>query len=189
MKMKNIMKLSRLCLILAMLTNAGLASAQLYMMDNSIVTFFSDALIEDITATTKASQGLINASDKSFSFRVPIKTFEFAKDLMKEHFNENYMESEKFPYGTFKGTIDGNFDLTKNGVYEVVAKGVLGIHGVEQERSLPSKIFVEGSVVRLESVFIVKLVDHNIEIPQIVFQNIAEEIEVTVKSDLVPYKK
>jgi polyisoprenoid-binding protein YceI len=174
---------------LVLFAYAGTVKAQIYMLESANVRFFSDALIEDITATTTSVQGLINVSDKSFSFRIPIKTFEFAKDLMKEHFNENYMESEKYPYGTFKGSIAGNFDFTKNGVYEVTANGALNIHGVERERSLPSKLFVEGSVVRLESIFMVKLVDHDIEIPQIVFQNIAEEIEVTVKSDLIPYKK
>jgi len=164
-------------------------SAQIYMLENPSVRFFSDALIEDITATNTNAQGLVNFGDKSFSFRVPIKNFEFAKDLMKEHFNENYMESEKFPYGIFKGTINGNYDLSKDGTYEVTAEGVLTIHGVEQKRTLPSKLVVRGSAVSLESVFMVKLVDHDIEIPQLVFQNIAEEIEVTIKSNLVPYKK
>jgi len=186
--MKKTSKLT-FAVLLALFVCSGTARAQIYMLESSNVRFFSDALIEDITATTTSAQGLVNVADKTFSFRVPIKTFEFAKDLMKEHFNENYMESEKYPYGTFKGSVVGNFDFTKNGVYEVTAEGILSIHGVEQKRSLPSKLFVEGKVVRLESVFMVKLVDHDIEIPQIVFQNIAEEIEVTIKSDLVPYKK
>lgn len=164
-------------------------SAQIFMLDNSTIRFFSDALIEDITATNANAQGLINFGDKSFSFRVPIKNFEFAKELMKEHFNENYMESEKFPYGIFKGAINGNFDLSKDGTYEVTAEGVLTIHGVEQKRALPAKLIVQGNVLSLESVFLVKLVDHDVEIPQLVFQNIAEEIEVTIQSGLVPYKK
>lgn len=176
-----------LCLVL--LLSTAPVGAQILMMENSTIRFFSDALIEDITATTSGAQGLVNTSDKSFSFRVPIKSFEFAKDLMKEHFNENYMESEKHPYGTFKGSITGDFDVTKNGTYEVTADGQLNIHGIEQPRTLPARLIVDGKSVKLESVFMVKLVDHDIEIPQIVFQNIAEEIEVTVKSDLVPYKK
>jgi len=164
-------------------------SAQIYMLQNPSVSFFSDALIEDITATNTNAQGLVNFGDQSFTFRVPIKNFDFAKDLMKEHFNENYMESEKFPYGIFKGTINGSYDLSKDGTYEVTAEGVLTIHGVEQKRTLPSRLSVKGTSVNLESVFVVKLVDHDIEIPQLVFQNIAEEIEVKIKSDLVAYKK
>lgn len=164
-------------------------SGQIYMMENSTVRFFSDALIEDITAVNSNTQGLINFGDRSFSFRVPIKSFEFAKELMKEHFNENYMESHKHPYGAFKGSIKGQFDIEKNGTYEVTAEGILNIHGIDQPRSIPARLIVNGKSVKLESVFMVKLVDHEIEIPQIVFQNIAEEIEVTVKSDLAPYKK
>lgn len=104
---------------------------------------------------------------------------------MQEHFNENYMESGKFPNATFKGTIEGTFDLNKNGSYPVTAKGELDIHGIKQQRTIPATIEVKDKSVKISSKFKVKLADHKIEIPTIVFNKIAEEIEVSIQSDLV----
>lgn len=182
------MKLYKLT-VFAVLLLPGVLKAQIYSLDQPFVRFFSHAPMEDIEAVNHSTQGLINVKDNSFTFRVPIKGFKFAKALMQEHFNENYMESDKYPYGTFKGTIRGNYDITRDGVYEVEAAGKLNIHGIEQERTIPAKIVVEDGKPRLETIFNVKLEDHDIEIPKIVFHNIAEVIEVTVKSGLVLYKK
>lgn len=169
----------------------GLADlhAQIYSLHQPQIRFFSSAPLEDIEAVNQSAQGLLKIDDNTFTFRVPIKGFKFAKSLMQEHFNENYMESDKFPYGTYKGKIEGGYDLEKEGTYEVNTTGELKIHGVEQSRTLPAKIIVNDGEISIESVFSVKLVDHSIEIPTLVFQNIAEVIEVTVKSDLVLYKE
>ncbi len=183
-------KMKTTALIFTLLCCAATAlQAQIYSLSDPNIRFFSSAPLEDIEAVNKSGQGLINTGDNSFSFRIPIKGFKFAKQLMQEHFNENYMESDKFPYGTFKGNIEGNYDLQKSGTYEVNAIGTLNIHGVEQQRTLPAKLVVDGDKISLESVFNVKLEDHSIEIPTLVFQNIAEVIEVTVKSGLVLYSK
>jgi polyisoprenoid-binding protein YceI len=181
-------KVSYICLALAFLAMQQ-AKGQIYTMKDATVSFFSDATLEDIAATNSASQGVVNFQEKSFSFRIPIKSFKFERDLMQEHFNENYMESEKYPYGTFKGSIEGPFDIAKDGDYTVSATGVLNIHGVEIQRTIPTTIHVNKGSFSVESKFMVKLADHKIEIPTIVFQKIAEEVEVTVSSPLVVYKK
>ena len=103
---------------------------------------------------------------------------------MRDHFNENYMESEKFPTATFKGKIDGNYDLTKDGFYMVKAIGEMTIHGEVQQVVLPVKMSVIGGKTAFESSFPIKLVDYKITIPTVVFNKIAEQLDVKVSASL-----
>jgi hypothetical protein len=175
-------KYTYLLLLVFGLTISGFA--QRYELKDAKTSFFSKTSIEDIEAKTKDTKGIIDAKANTFYFKVPIKTFEFKSGLMRDHFNENYMESEKFPYATFKGKIEGPYDMTKDGFYMVKAVGELTIHGEIQNVSIPSKITVTGGVPSLESTFKVKLVDYKITIPTVVFNKIAEEIEVSIGSSL-----
>lgn len=108
---------------------------------------------------------------------------------MQEHFNENYMESEKYPQATFKGKVQQAVDVSKDGSYPVTATGVLTVHGVAQNRSITGTIAVQKGVITLTSEFMVKCVDHQITIPKIVFHNIAESIRVNVSAKYDAYKK
>ena len=108
---------------------------------------------------------------------------------MQSHFNENYLESSKFPNASFKGDFKGDYDLTKDGEYAVSSTGDLEIHGIVQKRTIPAKLIVKNGKVSLFAKFLVKLEEHKIKIPSVVFQNIAEEVEVTVESDLKKYEK
>lgn len=106
---------------------------------------------------------------------------------MEEHFNENYLESHTYPNGSFEGSIDGFTDALKDGEsHNVVAKGALSIHGVEQQREIPSNVRWNGTGWDIESVFIVAPADHNINIPKVVRNKIAPTIEVTVQANLIP---
>jgi len=173
-----------------MLINILVSQAQeRYLLENSFVRFFSDGIVEDIEATNKDSKGIIDFSKNEFLIKIPIKSFKFASALMQEHFNENYMESNKFPEGTFKGRIEGTYDLGKNGTYNVNTIGDLTIHGVTKSRNIPASIYVKDGKVSLESKFMIKVAEHKIKIPSIVIRNIAEEVEVTIKSDLKKYDK
>ncbi len=161
----------------------------IYAVESTFVKFFSEAPLENIEASTKSSRALVNIDTKDVAFIIPIKSFEFDKELMKEHFNENYMESEKFKNGTFKGKLASDVDFDKPGKYEVSAQGILKIHGVEQQRTLSGTIEVTKKGFQVKSKFQVKLEDHDIEIPTIVFQNIAEVIDVTVDFSFIPKPK
>src|SRR6266478_4827410 len=86
---------------------AFLAHAQKFTSDKTYVKFFSDASIEDITAENTKSSSIFNEATGDVVFSIPIKEFEFDKSLMKEHFNEKYMESEQFPKAIFQGKISG----------------------------------------------------------------------------------
>ncbi|WP_291727537.1 YceI family protein [Bernardetia sp.] len=164
-------------------------SAQRYVLENSKVHFFSSAPMEDIEATNEACKGVIDTKTNSFAFRIPIKSFVFPSSLMQQHFNENYMDSEKYPNASFKGKIEGDYDLTKDGTYDVMAVGDLEIHGKKQPRKIPSQIIVQGGKASIKSTFNVKLEDHAIKIPSLMFQKIAETVKVDMNSDLKLYDK
>lgn len=153
-------------------------SAQKFVAEKSVITFFSDALIEDITATNSKAVSLFNRQTGEVAFSIPIREFQFEKKLMQEHFNEKYMESEKYPKALFSGVLQ-NFDGSLTGVQNVKAKGKLTIHGVTREVEISGTAEV-GNKITLKSKFPVKLADYKVKIPQVVFQNIAETVEVTV---------
>lgn len=160
--------------------------AQQYVTREGYVRFFSTTPIEDIEAENHQTTALLT-EDGAFAFRVPILGFRFEKALMEEHFNENYLESHTHPNGSFEGTIDGFTAPLKDGQpHEVVAKGMLNIHGVMQEREIPSVIRWNGTGWEIESTFDVAPTEHDIAIPKVVRNKIAPSIEVTVTANLLP---
>lgn len=153
-------------------------NAQKYVLEKNEVTFFSDAAIEDISAINNNSLGIIDISSSQFAFSVPIKEFEFEKKLMREHFNEKYMESEKYPKATFQGLIK-NLDAKSKTEQQVTAAGKLTIHGVTNEVEITGTLEITpDNKIIIKSTFIIKLVDYQIAIPKLLWQNIAEEVEV-----------
>jgi polyisoprenoid-binding protein YceI len=168
---------------------ASNVSAQtLYKATNAEVGFFSTTPVENIEAKTLTATTLINVQTKDIAFVIQNRTFEFPNKLMQEHFNEKYMETEKFPISQFRGTVQENIDLSKTGTYQVNVKGKLTIHGVEQERTITGTITVSEGKIELKATFKVKVADHKIEIPKLVLAKIAEEIEVKVNAILAPKK-
>lgn len=153
--------------------------SQKFSLEKSTVIFFSDGLIEDISATNKKSIALIDISTGEVAFQIPIKDFEFERDLMKQHFNEKYLETEKYPKASFGAKLSG-FDKAKTGTQQVIAEGKLTIHGVTKEVKIPGTIELTGTQGFIKAKFMVKLADYKIKIPTVVFKNIAEEVEVTV---------
>jgi polyisoprenoid-binding protein YceI len=153
-----------------------------------LVTFFSDGPVEDIAATNKSAQVIMNAAKNDIAIKVTVKGFDFDKELMQEHFNEKYMESDKYPYATFTGKIQDTLDYKKDGAYKVTVVGKLTMHGVEKDRTIPGTITIKGGELTIDSKFIVALKDHKIEIPTLVAQNIAETVEVTLKLSLSEFK-
>jgi len=152
----------------------------LYMCKNAEISIFSSAPIEDIAARTSSGQSVYNAATGDLVFSAAINTFKFRKALMQEHFNSDYLESDKYPRATFKGKIQEHLDLTKDGTYQITATGVLDVHNVKQNRTIPGTLTVSNGNVTMKSEFMVKCVDHHIDIPKLVFQNIAETIKVNI---------
>jgi polyisoprenoid-binding protein YceI len=159
--------------------------SQKYTAEKAFISFFSDGAIEDIAAENTKTVSLFNASTGEVVFSIPIKEFEFDKSLMKEHFNEKYMDTEKFPKSTFQGKISG-FQADGKGAQEVTASGKLSMHGVTQEVQIPGTLELVADKIVMKSKFIVKLADYKIEIPKLLWQNIAEQVEVKIEFTYKP---
>jgi hypothetical protein len=100
---------------------------------------------------------------------------------MEDHFNESYMESDKYPTAKFKGVLLDSVNFSKDGVYPVRASGILNMHGVDKQREIKGIITIKNGLVKLNTEFMVPCVDHKIEIPKIVFAKVSEVIRVTVE--------
>jgi polyisoprenoid-binding protein YceI len=162
-----------------------MAPVTVYKVSNGSIAFNSDAPMELIKASSNKLAGLFDASTKKFAFRVKVNSFEgFNTALQREHFNENYMESNSFPFASFEGKVIEDIDYSKPGVYNVRAKGNFTVHGVSQERIIKVEISVKQQSVSVRSAFTVLLADHNITIPKVVHEKLASEIKVEVKADL-----
>ena len=163
-------------------------NAQKFMTKNGYIGFYSHTPMEDIKGDNNQVASILDASTGELVFQVLMKSFKFEKTLMEEHFNENYVESEKFPKSTFKGKITNlsDVDFSKTGSYKVKVDGELSIHGVTQNVSTPGEIEITEGGVNARSQFIIHPEDYKIEIPAIVRENIAKEISVTVNVKLAP---
>lgn len=158
------------------------ANAQLYFTKNGRISFFSKTSLEDIVADNNQVLSVLNIQTGVMQFSALNNAFYFPKAKMQEDFNENYMESYKYPKSTFKGTITdiGSLDLSKDGNYNVTVKGDLSIHGTTKSITVPATITVTGGKISATSSFKVVVKDYNIKVPTIVTNKIAETIEVTV---------
>lgn len=165
-------------------TLLGQAVAQKYYTKNGNISFFSKTSLENIKADNNQVLSVLNAQTGEVQFSVLIKSFHFEKALMEEHFNENYLESEKFPKATFKGSITdmGRVNFGTDGMYTVPVSGDMTMHGVTKKIITTATITIKAGKVSATSKFFVKLADYNISIPGIVKDNIAESVEVTVLS-------
>lgn len=161
--------------------------SKLYQTTSGKISFRSDAPLEIIRASSNDLIGLLDLNKNNFSFKIDIRSFQgFNSPLQKEHFNENYMESDKYPSASFSGKIIEDVDLTADGTYNVRAKGTLTIHNVPQERIIQSTVTVKKNNITIHSNFTVLLSDHNIPIPQVVNQKLANEIKVEMNATLEP---
>lgn len=154
-----------------------------YIAKDVKINLFSSTPLEDIKAQSTQGYSVIVPKTKQIVFQLAIKSLVFERPLMQEHFNENYMESDKFANATFKGIIDDNIDFTKDGSYNVTVNGVLTVHGIAKQRSIMGKIDIINAKPSIISTFDVLCEDHKIKIPKLVFKKIAEKINITVKSN------
>jgi polyisoprenoid-binding protein YceI len=168
-----------------LLPGVGVLAQKKYSIEKGEIRFASNAELELIKASSATVQGLLDPSTGQYAFTVDIKTFRgFNSELQREHFNEKYLESEKYPKAKFSGKIIEQIDFTAEGTYDVRAKGDLEIHGQKQTRIIKSKLTILNGSMTIESHFMVPLADHNISIPSIVSQKIATEIAVDFQSTL-----
>lgn len=182
-----IIPMKKITFLLALALLVGqVAYAQKYFTKAGNVTFFSHTDIEDIKGDNKVATIVIDAATGNMEVAVLVKSFHFEKALLEEHFNENYMESTKFPKSTFKGKIENisAINFKKDGSYTAQISGDLTMHGVTKKISTTGTINVAGGKINSDCKFIVNPKDYNIAIPDVVKKQISEKIEVTVKAKL-----
>lgn len=165
----------------------GAKAQNLFSTNNGETTFFSETPVEDISAINKFCQSILNTTTNDIVVQMNIKQFDFPNKLMQEHFNENYLESDKYPKAIFKGKINEKIDFSKNGTYDISASGDFTLHGVTKPRTFKGKITVNQGSLNITADFDVALSDHKIEVPQLVFVKVAQVIKVKNKYTLMPY--
>lgn len=172
--------MKKLGILLVMLVISQHIQAQKYMTQNGVISFFSSTPVEDIEAVNNQVSAVLNAENGEIASVLLMKAFSFEKALMQEHFNEKFVESEKYPKSTFKGKIV-NFSglkLKKGSAEEVVIKGSLTIHGVTNDIEVKGDLLNDKGVMDLQFAFQVQVADYDIEIPGPVKEKIAKTIDI-----------
>jgi polyisoprenoid-binding protein YceI len=153
-----------------------------YIDRSGKASFFSSALVEDIEAHNNQAVSILDVKSGEIVASMLMKSFDFKRALMEEHFNENYVESNKFPKATFKGKITNldQFNATKNGKYVLDIDGAITIHGVTKPLNVKGEAVVTDGKIKASAVFPIIVKDFKITIPRLVRNNIAEEVAVSV---------
>jgi hypothetical protein len=175
------------CFIL--LATSLIAQDKYYTKSGSI-QFESKGNIETIQANHRSVTCVLDSKTGALQFAVLMKGFEFKKALMQEHFNENYVESDKFPKAEFRGQIVNNSEIvyTKDGVYNAHTKGKLTLHGQTRDVEADGKITVKSGKLLTNSDFTIQMSDYNISIPKLVKENMSNTVSIHVNCNLEPLK-
>ena len=196
--------MKQLFLIMSMLLCAHVYRAQIYKAKDGTtqISFFSKAPLEDIEAMNKGAIIVLNTTTNDIQIRVSIQNFKFKNSLMEEHFNENYMETDKkgpddangsatYPNrnAIFKGKINEKIDYSQDGEHKVTVTGKMELHGVTREVTLDGTVKKAGTEIAIATKFKIKVADYNIKVPSMYVKNIAEVVDVAVNSTLEPFQK
>lgn len=180
--------MNRIIILLTFIFLSFSASAQKYITKNGYIGFFSHTPVEDIKADNNQVASVLDTSTGDIVFQVLIKSFKFKKALMETHFNENYLESEKYPKATFTGKITNpsSIDFSKKGSYDVTVEGDLTIHGISKKLAVKGSIEVVDGGINATSEFPLVPEDYNVTIPAVVRNNISKTIDVTTVIKYAP---
>jgi polyisoprenoid-binding protein YceI len=181
------MKSTHLAPLLMLLSLA--VSGQIYTAKSSTVSFHSTAPLEDIDAVNRGGVIVLKSSTGDIQVSLTMKSFKFKNALMEEHFNENYIESDKYPKCTFKGKINEPVDYNKDGENKVTVTGKMEIHGVTRDVTLDGVLTKSPEGFTIHSKFPIRVADYNIKVPSMYVKNIAEVVDVTIDAVLEPYQK
>jgi hypothetical protein len=155
--------------------------SQLFITKTGFIGFYSKTPLEDIKAENNQVYAVIDAGKKNIAFSLLLKGFLFPRELMQQHFNENYIESDKYPKANFSGNFSGDVDVIKDGTYNIIVKGQLTLHNTTKPIETPATIEVKSGKLLGNAQFKIKPEDYNIFIPSIVRDKIATEISVSIK--------
>lgn len=161
-----------------------------YSTTTGYIKFFSSAPMEDIEAHNRQVTAIIDTKG-NIAYKVVMKSFEFQKAAMQDHFNKQYLHTDQYPNAKFEGTITNisEVNFKKDGVYQVPVEGKMTIHGVTKDIKQTGTIEVKGNNIVTKAKFNIKLADYNVKIPSDFTKKIAETVEVTVDCTLTPYTR
>ncbi len=180
--------LKKLFILILLGTSVGVFAQGKFIAKNAYISFYSSTPLEDILGESNEAVTILNAETGDIAFQALMTTFHFKRALMEEHFNENYMESTKFPKSKFNGKIDGyNKDMLTSPVSDIKVTGIFLVHGVEKTITVPARIGLENGKLVASAKFKVTPEDYGITIPSLVRDKIGKEMEVTVKSGYLPF--
>ncbi|HOS47091.1 MAG TPA: YceI family protein [Bacteroidia bacterium] len=166
-----------------------LYASSVYFIKSSKIRFKSEAPLETIIAESTEMKGMLDLQSKNFAFTVNNESFKgFNSPLQREHFNDNYLDTDKYPVISYTGRIIDEIDFNKPGTYTVRAKGMMNVKGINRERLIKSVVDVKPNSIKITSEFTVLLDDYSIRIPRVVNQKIAPEIQITLSANLEPQK-
>jgi len=177
--------MKKLFILAAMALTFGVSYGQQYFSRTGTVSFFASTPLEDIKADNNQVYVVIDVEKKQLAFSSLLKGFIFPKELMQEHFNENYVESDKYPKATFMGTFSGDVNIHKEGSYVIQVKGQLALHNVAKTVEVPATLEVKGGALVAVAQFMVKPEDFQITIPSVVRNKIAKEVTIKVNANCI----
>lgn len=182
--------LKAITIVLSILITSVVNGQDRYFTKTGRVSFYSKTNVEDIEAHNRSVTCVLDTKTGSVQFSVLMRAFEFKKALMQEHFNENYVESDKYPKGEFRGQVVNNntIDYTKPGTYPAKVRGKLTVHGETREIEAEGTITVKEGKISAASEFQVAIADYNISVPALVRDNISKIITIKVACILEPLK-
>jgi polyisoprenoid-binding protein YceI len=174
--------------VLLMMCCIGTSAQDRLLTRNGSISFYSKAPLEDIEASTQTAVSALDKKTGQLEFSVLIKSFAFEKALMQEHFNENYLESDKFPKSVFKGWIEdvSKVNFGEDGKYNVVVTGDLTIHGESQRVTTHAIITIQKGIASANAEFNINLADYKITIPSLVQDKVSKTVRIAVNLKYEP---
>jgi hypothetical protein len=175
--------MKKITIFLILIVNCYWAHSQQYMTRSGFIGFYGKTPLEDIRAENKQVYAIIDAGKKEMAITLLLKGFIFTKELMQEHFNENYVESDKYPKASFTGSYVVNVPPGSDSIYKVTIKGNMTLHNVTRPVEIPATLQIQQGKLTGQAEFKMKPEDYNISIPSLVRDKIAKEMNVVVKLD------
>lgn len=164
--------------VLVSLTSTSFS--QIYLCKNGNISFFQETSVENIDGRSTRLLSVLNTENNMIAYKVDMQSFQFEKSLMQDHFNENYVESGKYPTATFRGVINEKIDWTKDGVYDITATGDMVMHGVTKRITEKGKLQIRNGEITISNFYTIKFTDYGVEIPSLLIKQLSDTVEVTI---------
>lgn len=174
-------------LLLLIVFTAKPAASQVYVADDGYVEFVSSAPLLEFKGTSNNLTGMIDLDENLVDFYIDLNTLDTGINLRNRHMRESYLETEKYPFAEFTGSMISEFDVENMNAQDVSVQGTFTIHGVEKDMEISGTLRKVNEGLQLDANWTVLLDDHDIRRPRVVFYELADEqivnISILLKTD------